>query len=179
MRSSRCASGTRILERVGPLDAAVATLGGFVPAPSVLGAPLADLERALDGYLVAHLMAAKALFPLLAERSGSYTFINGPLAFDPLFPGTGLVSIATAAQAMLARTVMKEEADGPVRINELVIYTRFGWTDEDAENSGPVSQADVGRYLAYLASESAEGIRGETIHLSTLEPFQPLANRGP
>lgn len=160
--------------RVGPLDAVVATLGAFVPAPSVLDAPLSDLERVLGGYLLAHFMVAKTLLPALGERSGSYTFINGPLAFRPMFPGTGLVSIATGGQAMLAQTIMKEEADGPVRINELVIYTRFGGGDAEDSEEGAVSRAAVGRYLARLVSDSGARIRGETIHLSDLDPLRAL-----
>lgn len=161
-----------ILDRVGPLDAAVASLGGFVAAPRVLEASRSDLQRALDGYLVAHFMVAKALLPALEERGGSYTFINGPLAFRSLFPGTGLVSIATAGQAMLAKTLMKEEAEGPVRVNELVIYTRFGWGEED-EEEGSVSQNDVAAYLAYLAA-GREALRGETIHLDDRSPLRKL-----
>lgn len=163
-----------VLEGAGPLDAAVASLGGFVPAPSVLEAPLSDLKRALEGYLLAHFMVAKALLPALEERSGSYTFINGPLAFRPMFPGTGLVSIATAGQAMLAQTVMNEEADGPVRINELVLYTRFGWSDDEDQDSGAVSQGDVARFVAYLVSDRGSGVRGESIHLDDLDPLRAL-----
>lgn len=166
-----------ILERAGPLDAAVASLGGFVPAPAVLDAPLSELERVLDGYLLAHFMVAKALIPALEERSGSYTFINGPLAFRPMFPGTGLVSIATAGQAMLARAVMKEKSGGPVRINELVLYTRFGWGSDEDDDGGSVSQADVGAFLAHLASDSGAVVRGETIHLEDLEPLRALRSR--
>lgn len=163
-----------VRERAGPLDAVVASLGGFVPAPAVLDAPLADLKHALEGYLLAHFMVAKALLSALEERSGSYTFINGPLAFRPMFPGTGLVSIATAGQTMLARTIMKERADEPVRINELVIYTSFGWSDDERRDAGPVSQGDVGRFLAYLAADEGAGVRGETIHLDSLDPLRAL-----
>ena len=92
----------------GRLDGAVASLGDFVPAPSVLAAPRGDLVRALDGYLLAHFLVARAVIPALQERGGSYTFINGPLAFEPMFPGTGIVSVATAAQSMLTRVLAKE-----------------------------------------------------------------------
>lgn len=161
------------LERAGGLDGVVSSLGRFVPAPTVLEASRADVQRALDGYLLAHFMVARTLIPALEARSGTFTFINGPLAFEPLFPGTGLVSIVTAGQAMLARTVMHEGAAGPVRINELVIYTRFG-DDADAEESGPVSRSDVARYLAHLASNAGAGVRGETIHLNSPEPLRAL-----
>src|SRR5438552_181069 len=52
-----------LLERAGPIHGAAAALGGFVPAPSVLKAPLADLQRALDAYVAAHLAAAQNVIP--------------------------------------------------------------------------------------------------------------------
>lgn len=161
-----------VQQRAGPLDAVVASLGRLVGAPLVLEAPLADLQAVIEGYLLAHFMVAKTFVPDLEERSGSYTFINGPLAFQPMFPGTGLVSVVTAGQAMLARTVMKEHESSPTRVNELVVYTRFGGGED--ENGGPVSQGDVGRFLPYLASEHGAGVRGETIHLNSLSPFHSL-----
>lgn len=165
-----------VLSRPGGLDAVVATLGRFVPAPSVLDASRADLQAALDGYLVAHFMVARTFLPALRERGGSYVFINGPLAFAPLFPGAGLVSVVTAAQAMLARTVMKEEAEGAVRVNEVVVQTRFAPGDP-ADGAGPVSQGDVGRFLAALASPAGAGVRGETIHLDGEAALEVAAGR--
>lgn len=164
------ADAARLLNEAGPLDGAVASLGGFVEAPSVLSAPRADLERALDGYLFAHLAVAGALIPHLEERGGGYVTINGPLAFAPLFPGAGLVSIATAAQAMLARVLMEETAADRVRVNELVIHSSFGWGNE-AENE--VTGEDIGRYVAHLLSPEGEGIRGRSIHLESREALDP------
>lgn len=164
-----------ITSRVGTLDAAVASLGEFVAAPSVLSAPLADLHRALDGYLLAHFSVARAVVPALRGRGGSYTLINGPLAFEPMFPGAGLVSIVTAAQAMLARILMSEMEDEAVRVNEIVVYTRFGWDAEDAREA-PVQQDDVGRYVALLASPRGAEVRGRTIHLDSLQPLRELAS---
>lgn len=158
--------GPRLVKEAGPLDGAVATLGNFVAAPSVLAAPHGDLERTLEGYVLAHFAAARTLVPTLLERGGGYVTINGLLAFDPAFPGTGLVSIATAAQAMLARVLMKEYADTPVRINELVLYSSFGWGN-DQKNL--VTGSDIGRHVAYLLSDSGRGVRGESIHLRTRE----------
>lgn len=157
----------------GPLDAAIASLGRFVPAPSVLQAPPGDLERVLDDYLLAHLVVARTLIPALQERGGSYTFINGPLAFAPMLPGAGLVSIATAAQAMLARIAMQETERTPVRVNEVVLYTSFGWGD-DERRAGTVGQEDVGRYVGWLASDRGAALRGRTIHLDSLEPLRVL-----
>jgi NAD(P)-dependent dehydrogenase (short-subunit alcohol dehydrogenase family) len=162
-------AAARLLHEVGPLDGAVASLGGFVQAPSVLDAPRSDLERTLEGYLFAHFAVARAIVPHLRERGGGYLMINGPLAFDPLFPGAGLVSIATAAQAMLARVLMNENSETPVRINELVIYSSFGWGEDE---HSAVTGEDLGRYVAHLLSPDGEGVRERTIHLRSPEAFE-------
>ena len=154
-----------LLGRAGPIHGAAATLspGSFVAAPSVLKAPTADLQRALDGYLTAHLTVAQTVIPALEHSGGGYVTINGLLAFES-YPGTGLVSVATAGQAMLARVLMQETAESRVRVNEVVIYSSFGW-GHDHENiiTGP----DIGRYVAYLLSSRAADVRGQTIHLKS------------
>jgi enoyl-[acyl-carrier-protein] reductase (NADH) len=65
---------------------------------------------------------------------------------------------------MLARVLMKEMAETTARINE-VIYSAFGWGDAEKRNT--VTGEDIGRYVAYLASDAASEIRGETVHLRT------------
>jgi NAD(P)-dependent dehydrogenase (short-subunit alcohol dehydrogenase family) len=166
------AEAAAMLERAGPVDGAVASMGGFVAAPSILEASEADVRRALDGYLLAHVAVARTLVPHLRERSGGYVVVNGPLAFDPSFSGAGLVSIATAAQAMLARVLMRENAEEAVRINELVIYSSFGWGNDE---KNAVTGMDIGRYAAYLLSDPGAGVRGETIHLRSVEVARAIA----
>jgi NAD(P)-dependent dehydrogenase (short-subunit alcohol dehydrogenase family) len=159
----------------GPMDAVVASLGGFVGAPSVLSAPLKDLERAVQGYLYAHFVVAQTFLPGLSEIGGAYASINGPLAWAPSFPGTGLVSIASAAQAMLAKVLMKEMAESRARINEVVLYSAFGWGDAEKRNT--VTGEDIGRYVGYLVSGAGSEIRGQTVHLRTPEDLVPNGAR--
>jgi len=154
------------------LHAVVASLGRFVAAPSVLAAPLADLHGVLNDYLVAHFLAASTFIPMI-EAGGTYTLINGPLAFESKFDGAGLVSVATAGQAMLARVLMKEAQQLPIRVNELVLYTPFGWGDK-APTEAPLAREEVGRYVAYLASAKGAAISGQTIHLNSRQPLQAL-----
>ena len=156
----------------GSLHAVVASLGHFVAAPSLLTAPLGDLHKTLNDYLIAHFVAVRTLIPLIAP-GGSYTFINGPLAFDSLFEGTGLVSIATAAQAMLARVVMKETRQMRVRVNEVVLYTPFGWDDKEPARAA-LAREDVARYVAYVASPKGAAIDAQTIHLNSRQPLQSV-----
>lgn len=162
----------RITDRHGPIHSAVATLGRFVAASSLFEASVEDLEEVIDGYLIGHFVAARALIPAL-EEGGSYTLINGPLAFRPAFPRAGLVSTVTAGQAMLARVLM-EHVDR-VRVAEVVLYTRFGWDQED-EKSAPVSQEQVGRYVSHLAASPGKEVRGETLHLDSPEALRELVS---
>ncbi len=160
------------LASTGRLDAAVATLGSWHAAPSLVAAERRDLARVLDDYLLAHFVVARTLIPALAEAGGSYTLVNGPSAFQP-FPGSSLVSIATAGQAMLARALMQEMEGSRVRVNEVVLYTPFGWGGE-ADARSPVTQEDVGRYVASLVSPRAATVRGQTIHLDAPERLAGL-----
>lgn len=162
-----------IADRHGPIHAAVATLGRFVAAPSLFEATLDDLETVIDGYLVGHFVAARALIPAL-KPGGSYTLVNGPLAFRPMFPRAGLVSTVTAAQAMLARVLM-EQADR-VRVNEVVLYTRFGWDDDEDEGSAPVTREQVGRYVSHLASARGKDVRGQSLHLDSRDVLRELVH---
>jgi NAD(P)-dependent dehydrogenase (short-subunit alcohol dehydrogenase family) len=167
---------TRQLKAKGlSLHAVVAALGRFIATPSVLAAPISDVHAVLNDYLIAHLIAARSLVPVL-EPGGTYVFINGPLAFDPLFEGAGLVSISTAAQAMLARVLIQETRELPVRLNEVVVYTPFGWADKEPPSHVP-SREEVGRYVSRLISAEGVEITGRTIHLNSrrrLEHFGSL-----
>jgi NAD(P)-dependent dehydrogenase (short-subunit alcohol dehydrogenase family) len=161
-------------ELAAPIHGAVVSLGTFVTAPDtgILAAATADLQRALDDSVIAHLATARSVIPAL-EPGGGYVTILGPLAFEPLFRSSGLVSVATAAQAMLARVLMSELAESRLRMNQLVIYATLGWGD-DAQSR--VSGADIGRYVTYLLSDVGAGVRGQTIHL--MSPAQVPQSAG-
>lgn len=147
------------LRSTGRLDAVVAALGKFAPAPSLAAATRASLERVLDDYLVAHFVVARTFLPALQGTSGSYTFINGMLAFTPT-PGSGLVSVATAGQRMLARVLMNETADAGVRVNELVLHVGIGWgSAEESDRNGRL----VARQVADIVVGTAAC---ETFHLT-------------
>lgn len=155
------------IERMGGIDAAVASLGAFVPARSILEAGTADLLRALHGYVIAHHAAARVLIPALRGSGGSYTMINGLLAFEPRFAGASLIATASAAQAMLARLLMRELNDTEVRVNEVVLYTSFGRPDDDERNREGVSRAGACGFIARLISHEGRAVRGRTIHLES------------
>jgi hypothetical protein len=59
---------------------------------------------------------------------------------------------------------MREKAEA---VNEVVIYSAFGWADAEKRNT--VTGEDIGRYVTYLVSDAAAEIRGSTVHLRTLD----------
>ena len=161
----------RITEAVGPPDAVVATLGGFVPAPSVLEAKLEDLRRVLDSELIAHFLVARTFLPDPKERGGTYVMICGPLAFNPwVGSGGSLVGIATAAQHMMFRWLAEELEDSEARVVELVIGSFI--RDRQTQPQSRLPAEAVGAYVAHLVSGNAQ--HGETIHLESLQQLEAI-----
>lgn len=108
-----------IATAAGAPDAVIASLGTWQSADSIGAATTGQLQAVLADYLIAHFTAAKAFVPSLDAKGGSYVFINGPLAFE-LWPGSSLVSVATAAQHMLFRAFAQEHENGRAQIVELI-----------------------------------------------------------
>lgn len=162
----------RITDDVGRPDAALASLGAFVPAPSLLEADPDDLQRAIDGYLHSHFMVARTLLPILRESGGTYVFVQGPLAFEPWPESSAdLVSIATAGQHMLFRALSQELDESPARVVELVNHAFI--RNRQAQPSSPIPGEAVGAYAAYLLSgEAGAEIHGESVHLRSLDPLE-------
>lgn len=158
--------GPSVVARAGHLDGAVVSIGDFVSAADgqVLQSTQEHLRRALDGSVLAHFAAARAILPALHQSNGSYLSIQGPLAYQPILPGTGLVSIATAAQAMLTRVIAGEVSPQYVRVNELVLYASLGWGDDEQSR---ISGKHIGSYAVYLLSNRGAHLSGQSIHLMT------------
>lgn len=151
------------------IDGAVASLGRFQDAPSLLTADPQKLRQVLDDYLLSHFNAATLFLPALLEgRGGHYLFINGPLAVTP-WKGAGLVSIATAAQQMLFKSLCLELEGKGVAIFELM-HRAFVRDRATVPGSGLPAEA-VGDYAAYLMSDAARHLTGSTLELGSLEPL--------
>lgn len=162
---------SRIRAEIGNVDAVVASLGQWQSAPSLLSADRHDLQRALDGYLIAHFMAARTFLPEMRSAGGTYIFVNGPLAFD-VWPGSGasLVSIATAAQNMLFRALAEELDDTSIRVLELVSHAFL--RDWKTQPSSPISGETVGEYVSYLIAGAAGELHGQSVHLRSQDQLR-------
>lgn len=165
----------RIENEAGAPDAVVASVGDFVTTPSLLEASKDELQRALDGYLIANLMVARTFAPSLTESGGTYLLVQGPLGFE-LHPEVDahLISIATAGQHMLFRALAQELDESPAHVVELVIHAFI--RDRQTQPGSPLSGEEVGVFAAHLLA-SGEEVHGQSIELRSAEQVADLPAR--
>ena len=159
----------RIRREVGAPNTVISLMGSWLPTDSLLEATVDDLDHVLQHYLNAHFGVARTFLPGLKERGGTYIFVNGPLAFE-VWPGSGLVSTATAAQHMLFRALAKEQKDDAVRIVELVTHAYI--RNRQTRPGSPIPGEAVGAFAAHLVSEASGESHGESVHLRSLEQLE-------
>lgn len=160
-----------ILARHGRIDAVVASLGGTWEA----GTPTIDVSlETWDAYhrsnLRAHFVAARSFLPALADRPGSsYTLLGGLSAVRPI-PHYSPVAINSAAQLMMAETLMIEMKRTRVRINEVLcgyVHTRARAAYAQPEW---ITADEVGAFCAYIASPAGAMISGAVLRLGDRPP---------
>jgi NAD(P)-dependent dehydrogenase (short-subunit alcohol dehydrogenase family) len=159
----------QITHQLGAPDAAIATLGSWHSVPSLLSTATADLERVLQNYLIAHFRVARTFLPGLKASGGIYVSINGLLAFN-LWPGSALVSVATAGQHMLFRALAQELEGSSVQVVELVSHVFI--RDKQTQPGSPLPGEAVGTYVAHLVSGAARSLHGQSIQLRSLEQLK-------
>lgn len=160
-----------ITETVGSPNAAISTLGGFIPAPSLLSVEMEKLHSVMDSYLYAHFSVARLFLPLFKKDGGTFVFVNGPLALNP-WEGAGLVSISTAAQQMMFRALAKELEDSKAIVSELMTYAFI--RNKETQSQSEVKGEAVGALASWMISDEAKDIHGESIHLASMEKLKEL-----
>lgn len=167
-----------VQERFGALDAVVAAAWLHWE-----GAPLTQVmprtwARTVEAHLRSHLVLARVFLPPMTERSGSsYTFAINHACERPV-ADAGPTSVASAAELMMARVLMKEYEGCLVRVNVLVIgpvsehairsreaSRAVGGSVQPLFSAAPLPVTDVGALLARLASSEAEDVSGSVIHV--------------
>ena len=145
--------------------AVVAALGGWQPAPDLLDTAPAAWQRIVDNHLTAHVTAAQAYAPLIAEQDGAvYLAINGAASVTPFADAAG-ISITGAAQRMLIDVLRAGRLAGRVRFCELVLMAAVVG---DGRNIDP-------------ATEIATDLVSDAVLLMLVDPAGPahLAVGGP
>lgn len=173
------AEGVRdvILDRFGGLDSVVASLGRWWQGAPLTGVPLDTWLEIINNNLTSHFIVARTFLPVLSDREGSsYVFINGD-ACDVPVPESGPISILAAAQLMMKDVIAAElDVTGP-RVNSLIIGTPVVTRSRKETQPGWLTAEEVGRYVAYLVSDEAADVTGESIRFNEKGQLDELTER--
>lgn len=101
----------------------VASLGGWSAGAGLIDLDHGEWVTVLDAGLHAHFVTAHTFLPQMREaRRGSYLLLNGGAARTPI-PGSGAVSVSSAAQLMLGLVLHTELESSGVRVRTLIAGT--------------------------------------------------------
>lgn len=143
----------------GPLDAVVASIGGWWEGASLHTIDPADWTGVMASNLTPHFAVARAFVPVLRERQGSaYVAVLGGAADHPV-PHSAPVSVAAAAVKMLGRNLQAELKDGPPAVRLLQIDSPVVTRSRGTAPPEWVTADEVGD----LAAELIAGTRAEPI----------------
>ena len=155
-RSSRHEIRGRVRSEVGPVDAVVASLGGWWEGEPLVDVPLHRWNQILTDNLTSHFLTARTFLPDLVGRPNPvYVMLAGIAALDAI-PGSGPISVTGAAQTMLLRTLAAEYAATSVRFHELAILTPIATAANDAipETERWISRAELGAAVTAVLGPS-------------------------
>ncbi len=142
-------------QSAAPFDAIVASFNLPLATTALLECSADRLAEVLQGNLVTHLIAARALLPLLVP-GGRYIGIGGGMA-DFTFPGMGPVSICQAGQRNMFRFLAMEGAERGVSVVELMLFSNIV-DPSDEENASPrdIRADEVGDHIRAILEKPEE-----------------------
>ncbi len=157
----------QIMARCDRLDAVVASLGGTWNGDlPMIKVSMDDWQKYLFTNLTTHFVCARTFLPILEQQPGSsYTFLGGTAA-EKAIPNYSLIAIPAAAQLMMAKVLMEEMKDSPIRINEVIIDSLIK-TQKTVEIAQPqcITADEIGDYMAWLVSDEAHMVRSSVPYL--------------
>lgn len=157
----------QILSHQEHLDAVVASLGSTWKADlPMTQVSMDDWQQYLFTNLTTHFVCAHTFLPMLENKQGSsYTLLGGAAA-ETVVPNYSLVGIPAAAQLMMAKILMQEMKDEPVRINEVMINSLVNTRNSaDQAQSQWITADEIGDYVAWLISDEAYMVRSSVPYL--------------
>ncbi len=145
-----------IAQALGTLDQrpghAVVMLGGGFHPGRLLDSGDERLQQAFDENLRPHLLAARALLPVLAanDAGSTYLVLGGPAAESP-WCGYGCQSVASAALRSMIQVLRDEMSATRVRVRQLSVCTPIR-CDSNRDNACAVwpNTLEVGHRIAGL-----------------------------
>ena len=136
----------------GPIDGAVASLGGWWQGAPLTQVPSGDWDGLLRNNLTSHLLAAQALLPALAGR-GPFVQILGAAAEYPI-PGSGPISITAAAVGMMGRVLAAEGA----LVRQVMIAAFVSTRTRRSDDPGWIGVEEVGAAVTGLIANPGEAM---------------------
>ena len=163
----------------GRIDVLVNVAGGSMHRHPLEDFPLAHWQVVIDANLTSTFLCCRAVTPVMKQqKSGAIVNISSDIAFSG-DAGRSAYAAAKAGILGLTRSLALELASSGVRVNAVApgrIATprvRANYTDAEWEAAAkriPLGHAggaeDVAEAVAYLASEAAKHVTGQTIHVN-------------
>jgi 3-oxoacyl-[acyl-carrier protein] reductase len=163
----------------GRTDILVNVAGGSVHRHPLDEFPLADWQAVIDANLTSTFLCCRAVTPLMKkQKSGAIINISSDIAFSG-DAGRSAYAAAKAGILGLTRSLALELATDGVRVNAVApgriatARVRANYTDAEWESAAkriPLGHAgapeDVAEAVAYLASDAAKHMTGQTIHVN-------------
>lgn len=163
----------------GRIDALVNVAGGSVYRHALEEFPLEHWHAVIDANLTSTFLCCRAVTPVMKhQKSGAIVNISSDIAFSG-DAGRSAYAAAKAGILGLTRSLALELASSCVRVNAVApgrIATprvRANYTDAEWEAAAkriPLGHAgtaeDVAEAVAYLASDGAKHMTGQTIHVN-------------
>jgi 3-oxoacyl-[acyl-carrier protein] reductase len=160
--------------RFGPVDVLVNGVGINPFYGNLVDLDLDVARKTLDANLVIALAWVQAVYASsMAERGGSIVNLTSVGGMVPA-PKLGIYCVSKAAMIMLTRQLALELAPR-IRVNAVApatVKTRFAaalWQDDEVTATQPYPLAslgeprDIGEAIAYLASDDARWVTGQTL----------------
>jgi 3-oxoacyl-[acyl-carrier protein] reductase len=169
----------KIIREHGRIDALINVAGGSMHRYPLDEFPLAHWQTVIDANLTSTFLCCRvATPPMKKQRSGVIVNISSDIAFSG-DAGRSAYAAAKAGILGLTRSLALELATSGVRVNAVApgrIETprvRASYTDAEWEAAAqriPIGHAgqpeDVAEAVAYLASDAAKHVTGQTIHVN-------------
>jgi NAD(P)-dependent dehydrogenase (short-subunit alcohol dehydrogenase family) len=169
----------KIIREHGRIDALINVAGGSMHRHPLDEFPLAHWQTVIDANLTSTFLCCRAVTPLMKrQKAGAIVNISSDIAFSG-DAGRSAYAAAKAGILGLTRSLALELATGGVRVNAVApgrietprvraTYTDVEW--EAAAKRIPIGHAgqpeDVAEAVAYLASDAAKHVTGQTIHVN-------------
>ncbi len=138
------------LAGAGPIDIAVASLGGWYHGGHLYELPVEDMTNVLESGLQSHLYFSKVILPLLkAQQKGAYILINGG-ASEFAVPHSGIISVVAAAQKMMAQVLHNELRPYGVTVYGVAAFDLVKTRDRADNEKLWLSPQVIANYIAAL-----------------------------